>query len=196
MTKKTNYGGEAGEQLRSIIERVERLNEEVADLKGDIGDIFLEAKGNGFDPKTIRQIIKLRALSEAERTEQEAMLDLYMHALGMLTDTPLGDAARQKLSKPDPADEGTSDETPDEAPQNPVHPEITQKDMAAAKKAGAKAARDGVVVLKNPYVAGDPRRAAWDFGWCGEIGSDGMDIPKAYQRNKPKKTADDDGGDA
>ena len=79
-------GGIAGDQLRSIIERVERLEEEKSALTADIRDVFAEAKGNGFDTKTIRQLLKLRKLDVSERDEQEHLLDLYKRALGMAPD--------------------------------------------------------------------------------------------------------------
>ncbi len=77
------FGGVSGDQLRSIIERVEKLEEEKAALAADIREIFAEAKGNGFDTKAIRQVIKLRKMEASERQEQEAVLDTYLHALGM-----------------------------------------------------------------------------------------------------------------
>lgn len=76
-------GGVATDRLRSIIERVERLNEEVKALKADIKDVFAEAKAAGFDVKVLRLVIKLRALEPAEVEEQETLLDLYRRALGM-----------------------------------------------------------------------------------------------------------------
>mgnify|MGYP002713252326 CR=1 FL=1 len=79
--------GFAREQLRALVERIERLEEEKAGLAGDIREVYAEAKGNGFDTKTLRQVIRMRKLDLAERQEQEAMLDLYLHALGMAPDT-------------------------------------------------------------------------------------------------------------
>jgi len=77
-------GGVAAGQLRSFIERIERLEEEKKALSDDIRDVFAEAKGNGFDTKVMRQVIRLRKKEPAERQEEEAILDLYMHALGMV----------------------------------------------------------------------------------------------------------------
>ena len=82
--KSTRVGGVAVDQLKSIIGRVEKLEEEKAGISADIRDVFAEAKGNGFDVKAIRQIIKLRKMDASEREEQETMLDTYMRALGML----------------------------------------------------------------------------------------------------------------
>ncbi len=76
-------GGVAGEHLRSYIDRIERLEEEKAGLAADIRDIYGEAKGNGFNAKTMRKIVTLRKLDQTERNEQEALLDLYRRALGM-----------------------------------------------------------------------------------------------------------------
>jgi uncharacterized protein (UPF0335 family) len=81
--KMTNAGGVAGEQLRSLVERIERLEEERGGIAGDIRDIYAEAKASGFDVKTMRQVIRLRKMEKADRDEQEALLDLYRHALGM-----------------------------------------------------------------------------------------------------------------
>jgi len=76
-------GGVAGAQLRSLIERIERLEEEKAALTADIREVYAEAKGNGFEPKTMRQIVRLRKLDSADRQEQETLLELYKAALGM-----------------------------------------------------------------------------------------------------------------
>ena len=77
-------GGIAAGQLRSFIERIERLEEEKKGISDDIRDVFAEAKGNGFDTKVMRQVIRLRKQEPKERQEAEAILDLYMHALGMV----------------------------------------------------------------------------------------------------------------
>lgn len=79
-------GGVAVDQLKSIIARVEKLEEEKAAISDDIKDVFAEAKGNGFDVKAIRQIIKIRKMDAQEREEQETVLDTYMRALGMQPD--------------------------------------------------------------------------------------------------------------
>jgi uncharacterized protein (UPF0335 family) len=84
MSKKARVGGVAVDQLKSIIGRVEKLEEEKTGISADIRDVFSEAKGNGFDVKAIRQIIKIRKMDASEREEQETMLDTYMRALGML----------------------------------------------------------------------------------------------------------------
>jgi len=73
----------AKDQLRSLVERIERLEEEKAALTADIREIYSEAKGVGFDTKVMRQVVRLRKLDRADRQEQEAILDLYLAALGM-----------------------------------------------------------------------------------------------------------------
>lgn len=74
----------AKDQLKSIIERIERLEEEKKATSDDIRDVYAEAKGNGFDVKALRSIVRLRKLDTEERREQQEMLETYMHALGML----------------------------------------------------------------------------------------------------------------
>lgn len=76
-------GGIAADRLRSIVERVERLEEERKGLASDIKDIFSEAKSAGFDVKVLRQIIRLRKQEPSEVEEQETLLDVYRRALGM-----------------------------------------------------------------------------------------------------------------
>ena len=74
----------AGERLRSFIERIERLEEEKTGLMGDIREVYSEAKSSGYDVKIVRQIIRLRKMDNHDRQEQEALLDLYKQAIGML----------------------------------------------------------------------------------------------------------------
>ena len=73
----------AQDQIRAIIERIERKEEEKKAIADDIKEIYAEAKGNGFDTKVLRQIIRIRKQDASERMEQEALLELYMAALGM-----------------------------------------------------------------------------------------------------------------
>lgn len=79
----SEIGGVAADQLRAIVERIERLEEEKKAIADDVKEVYAEAKANGYDTKTLRRIVSLRKVETAERQEQEAMLDLYMHALGM-----------------------------------------------------------------------------------------------------------------
>ena len=74
----------AASQLKSIVERIERLEEEKKTILDDIRDVYAEAKGNGYDVKALRTIVRLRKQDENERAEQETILETYMQALGML----------------------------------------------------------------------------------------------------------------
>lgn len=164
-------------ELRAIIERLERLEEEKRALSEDIKEVKAEAKARGFNVKSIVRVVKERGETEVQRIEREdaeAQADIYRAALGMLGGTPLGDAARKRLDRL----------------------ELADRDVRA--ELGRIAAREGKRVIDNPFTAGDPRRAAWDEGWCQESASDGMDIPSAWRRAaKPKKPASDkDDGDA
>ncbi len=78
--------GVGRDQLRALIERIERLEEEKKAISEDIKEVYGEAKGTGFDVKAIRQIVRIRKMDASDRMEQEAILDTYMHALGMVPD--------------------------------------------------------------------------------------------------------------
>lgn len=73
-----------GSQLKAIVERIERLEEEKKGIADDISDIYAEAKGQGFDVKALRTIVRLRKQDADERREQETIVETYMHALGMI----------------------------------------------------------------------------------------------------------------
>jgi uncharacterized protein (UPF0335 family) len=79
-----NTPGVASDQLKSIVERVERLAEEKAGIAEDIREVYAEAKGNGYDPKIIRSVVRIRAQDKAKREEEIAKTEMYLHALGML----------------------------------------------------------------------------------------------------------------
>ena len=176
MSEDTN----ARSQLRSFVDRVERLEEEEAALASDKKQVYAEASSRGFDAKILRKVIKLRKVDRIEREEEQALVEVYMAALGMLDGTPLGDAARSRLTGPQPGDD--ADSPPVAGPDGPAADSVI-----AARAEGAEACREGKRVIDNPYVAGDPRRAAWDEGWCTEAGSDGMDVPAAWRRTRPAK---------
>lgn len=74
----------AKDQIRAIIERIERMEEEKMVISDNIRDVYVEAKGNGFDVKALRTIVRMRKQDANERSEQEAILDLYLHAMGMV----------------------------------------------------------------------------------------------------------------
>ena len=84
LSKKTKAGPISAERLKSFVERIEKLEEERKAIGGDIRDVYSEAKGVGYDVKTMRKIISIRKVDAAERDEQEQLLDVYKHALGMV----------------------------------------------------------------------------------------------------------------
>lgn len=94
----TDVGNNSAAQLRSIIERIERLEEEKANIALDIKEIYSEAKYNGYDVKALRKIVTDRKKDRDDLAEFEAIVDTYKRALGMLSDTPLGEAAIQKAT--------------------------------------------------------------------------------------------------
>lgn len=83
MTADIAETGVAAQELKQFVERIERLEEEKKALADDIKDVFAEMKGRGFDTKVVRQVIRIRKQDHAERQEMEAILDLYLSALGM-----------------------------------------------------------------------------------------------------------------
>jgi uncharacterized protein (UPF0335 family) len=82
-TKESSATRFAKDQLKAFVERIERLEQEKAALADDIKDVFAEAKGNGYDIKALRAVIRLRKQDKDERAEHEAILDTYLAALGM-----------------------------------------------------------------------------------------------------------------
>jgi uncharacterized protein (UPF0335 family) len=84
-------GGIAGDQLRAIVERIERIEEDIKALNEDKKEIYDEAKGNGFDVKILREVVRLRKLDQKERDEKETLLEVYLHAIA--TARPLLEAA-------------------------------------------------------------------------------------------------------
>lgn len=89
---------QANNQLKSIIERVERLAEQRQEITDDINAVFAEAKGNGYDVKALKIILRERKMDAAKREELESIVDIYKQALGMLIGTPLGDSAVERAA--------------------------------------------------------------------------------------------------
>lgn len=96
MSKPGHNSDAANAQVRSIVERIERLEEEKAALAEDIKELYAEAKSNGFDVKALRAVVRLRKQDADKRREHEAIVASYMAALGMLADLPLGRAAMER----------------------------------------------------------------------------------------------------
>ena len=93
-----NSDAVAADRLRALIERIERLTDEKRALADDIREVFTEAKSAGFDPKVMREMLKERAMNADDLREREKLRDLYRAALGVLADTPLGQAATERAS--------------------------------------------------------------------------------------------------
>ncbi len=189
----SNSGHNSAALLRGFVDDLHRLEEAKADIADDIADLKKRVKATGFDPKAIVKIVREMRESESQkraRRETEALAELYRASLGMLDGTPLGDEARRRMTEDRPTENAEPPETdePAAAPST-----IGPTEIEAAREAGHEAARNEVSILANPFVAGDPRRAAWDEGWCAETGSDGMDIPKAWRRSEPPKGDSPDG---
>lgn len=91
-----DVNGIAGDRLKSFIERIERLTEEKKMLADDIKEVYAEAKGAGFDTAAMKQILKIRGMDQAELDEQEAILQTYMAALGMIPDFERADAQEEQ----------------------------------------------------------------------------------------------------
>lgn len=89
----------AGTQLRSIVERIERVDEEIAELNGDKKEIYAEAKGNGYDVKVLRKVVALRKRDLDERKEEEAVLDLYLQAVGEVRDDSKPKGSAKQVSE-------------------------------------------------------------------------------------------------
>ncbi|MBB2959874.1 GapR family DNA-binding domain-containing protein [Methylobacterium sp. R2-1] len=206
--RRAQANSSAAEMLRSYAERIVRLKEEIKAFQADIKDIRNEAGAQGYDKKALMLVVARMMEDESDRAarqETAALADVYLASLGMLDGTPLGDAARRRFDPIDdpvdhtPAqdedadrDEDASDGAASEE-ASPPSGAMSEETIAAAREEGSAAAEAGERVFANPYVAGDPRRAAWDEGWCVRKGSDGMEIPDAFRRKK--KPAADDAGD-
>lgn len=98
MTVGHNSGGIAADRLRSLVERIERLEEERKALSGDIKDIYAEAKSAGFDAKVLRALVAERKKDAAEVEEQQTLLDIYRRALAGMEGLPLADAALARVA--------------------------------------------------------------------------------------------------
>ena len=99
MSDTTDTVGVAGDRIRSIIERIERLDEEIKDLMETKKEIFAEAKGEGLDVKVLREILKLRKQDKDKRDEQESLLELYLRAMDAPTPAPVAQPAARPIAQ-------------------------------------------------------------------------------------------------
>lgn len=194
------------ERLVFHVQELERLETLKADASALLTDAFQAAAAAGFDPKTLKVVLKLRKMTPEQRRERRALEAIYMATLGMLEGDSLPDVARRRPDEKDeerqpdrgaskPPDESSepdageskreppTEETPARPPEQPP---LIVKDPEEARQEGADAAAAGKRIYDNPYRAGDPCRAAWDEGWCAQQKSHGMETPAAYQRRSAK----------
>lgn len=175
--------------IRSYVDRIGRLMDIIDEARDDIADVLKEARSSGFSPAAVRKTVKRSRETSDERTkreELESLTDLYTAAIGMLGGTPLGEAARRRMSAP-PSKAGPDDKSLDTGTPTAAEPAsgITPQQVEEARARGKADAETGKKILDNPYTAGDPRRAAWDEGHCEHTGSTGMDLPAAWRPKKP-----------
>lgn len=190
------------EQLMHHVQQLEMLESEKDEAAAALREGFADAKAAGFDPGTLKVILKLRKMTPEQRQERRAMEAVYLATLGMLDGDPLTDEARRRLDgraeqhdpvrPPSPAPK-TSAGAKEEPPADPPAPPPPPKDPEVARQEGRDAAAAGKRIYDNPYLAGDPARAAWDEGWCERSKSNGMDLPAAYQRRTAKPPDKDKG---
>lgn len=181
------------------VRELERLEEQKVEAGKELQHGFRIAKAAGFDPGTLRVILRLRKMTPEQRSERRALEAIYLAALGMLEGDALPEEARRRLdggggapappsappSPAPPADPGNG-KAQDSLPPEPSAPTSSAKDPDQARQEGRDAAAAGKRVYDNPYPAGDPCRASWDEGWCEQSKSHGMDPPAAYQRRSKK----------
>lgn len=193
----------ARRRLVKCIHDLERLEKGKKDAADALKERFQEAKGAGFDPETLKVVLRLRKLTPDQRRERRALEAIYMAALGMLDGDALPESARRHFESappppvPDPSEPTLEPEDaiapPVAQPPAPAEPQLPLKTPDEARLEGEAAAAAGKRIYDNPYSAGDPCRAAWDEGWCAGAGSHGMDTPAAYQRRQPAKPPKKDG---
>ena len=185
----------ARERLVHLVQKLELLEERKHAAGDALRDAFVEAKRVGYDPSTLKAVLRLRKLTPEDRKERRALEAIYLAALGMLEGDPLTDEARRRLdeqaSAPPKRARGSEQQAkgleipkPAEAPAPPPPPQMQMslKDPNEARQEGRAAAAAGKRIYDNPFPAGDACRAAWDEGWCAQQKSHGMDTPTAYQR--------------
>lgn len=193
------------ERLVSHIQDLERLDELKSLAADNMKEAFQRAKVDGFDPQTLRVVLRLRKLTPGQRRERRALEAIYLAELGMLDGDALPDEARRRLDPPSEPDRSTEPPAEPHQPRDPAltppapkpaQPPLVLKEPAEARQEGEAAAEAGKRIYDNPYPAGDPCRAAWDEGWCAKRQSNGMDLPEAYQRRTtkpPEKDGDQKG---
>lgn len=203
-------------ELRAIVDRIVNLQKEkreaIKEFDGQITDAFEAAERKNYDIPALKLAIRRRhesASARQTRMETEELADIYSAAIGDLFGRPLDDLTRRRIDerKREQDEKATPSDAPpiggDDAPQTPTAAESEPpagptETIEQAHDRGKADHKAGKRIIDNPYHSSDPKRAAWDEGWCEEDGSDGMDIPAAWRR-KPKaedeKGEGEEGGD-
>lgn len=161
MTVSENLHTAAKEQLAAFVNRIENLEEQKAEIAADIKAVYDEARGNGHDAKALKKVIALRRQDETKRLAEESMVAVYMHALGMIADLPLGQAAIARSGNNSRSAGSASGQT-ERSPATDV-----AADVETARHEGDTAARNGHGIGSSPYISSDPRGKAWEEGYIG-----------------------------
>lgn len=152
----------ANGQLRSLVERIERANEEKAAIQADIAEIYAECKAFGFDKKIVRKVVQIRAQDSAQRQEEEALVDLYMSALGMTPHETAGPPPRLARPEPSQAPVGAADNS-GEPPCKPAAPGATAPMTAGeAGEAANKSENRSSEAKAQPTAPAEPDGAGED----------------------------------
>lgn len=209
MPRRKNMNAGPARELKDYVDLIVakeiELKQSVAELKGDIEEIYKDADEKGYDAKALKIAVRRRhesAEARAKRQETEALADLYSAAIGDLFGKPLDDLTRRRLDeqmrKPDehrPPGEGEAQAAQNELPDEATTPPEAAETAEQARDKGKQSRKDGLRIVDNPYHSSSPLRAAWDEGWCEEDGSDGMEVPAAWKRTKPPEDEKKDGDD-
>lgn len=149
--------GIAGDRLKSLINRIERLEEEIGALNADKSEVYQEAKGTGFDVKVMRQIIQRRRKDRDELDEADTLLDIYERAIGMRPDFGTEVATRARTEDPAVEVESGAEPTLADAPDI--------EDLDAARDQGREAFASGGRIDRPPQFPHHQLLAAWDRGF-------------------------------
>jgi uncharacterized protein (UPF0335 family) len=187
---------DVGQRLLQYIESIETLEIEKKEIATHIKEKFSEAASTGFDTAVMKAIIKRRKIPKDKRREQDALLQVYLAAIGDLDGTPLGTHAIKKLMGDDDSNDIYKPLNLNEAPSpdTPDAPVVPAETAEQAHARGAADAKVGKQVLENPYPPYSALRSAWDEGWCSTIGSNGLEIPKSLQRKEDAKSEKPEAG--
>lgn len=197
MDKKTNAAW--GARLREHVEKIEDLELQKASIAETIKDCFAVAKSEGYDAKAMRQAIRRRKMTKAERDDEDAMVQLYEGHIYGLDGTPLGEAAKERMEIERLSRVKRSQDSDDNNDADNQHGGTLENNSALkddtpdeAKQKGYEAAKDGRSIFSNPYPPRTLNRVHWEEGYLSYTGESGMVIPESLRRKKlPKDERDE-----